>query len=208
MIAKPMLFFISLLSLVSCSNPKGSSLATKETVISSDIGRIDLYSNLNDTVLLSKNIFLVYEHVSIDSFRTKWGKVNNVMVYCDTLPIFASGLPILAWHNNNTICLTQGCGTDCYFAYILLFKTGEIKTYMYPLAYDTANNIIVCAGDNYDSKVFLVVENFLTGEKKEIIEDYLPGPPGYAIESINFNQSGLLVKWRDSQDKMQDKVFK
>jgi len=207
MIYKALIFSTLFICLISCTNPKGSSSAVKETVTSFDNERVDLYANLNDTVLLSNNIFLVYKHVSIDSFQVKWGKVNN-MNYCDTLSVFPGGLPVLAWHNDNAICLTQGCGTDCFFAYILLFKSSEIKKYMYPLAYDTVNNFIACAGD-YDSKVFLHVENFLTGEKREIIEDYLPYPhSGHAIESIHFNQNRLFVKWRNSHNKIKEKIFK
>jgi len=209
MIYKMLIFNILFFCFISCVNPKSSNFAVKETTTNFDNERVDLYINLNDTVLMSNNIFLVYKHESIDSFQVKWGKANNNMVYCDTLPIFPSGLPILTWHNDYAICLTQGCGTDCFFAYILLLQTSEIKTYMYPLAYDTANNLIAYANDNYNSKTFLFVENFLTGEKREITEDYLPGPhSGDAIDSINFIQNGLFVKWRDSQDKIKEKIFK
>jgi hypothetical protein len=206
---KTMLIYLTiLLFLSSCVNSLKKGNATPDIILDTTDGRFDLYANLNEIVLFSNNTFLFYKHISFDSFMAVWGNVKYDKIQYDTLHMFPIGPPLLEWHNEDAICLRQGCGTDCFFAYILLFKTSEIKTYMYPLAYDTTNNLIVCAG-NYDSKVFLVVENFLTGEKREIIEDYLPfGHSGYAIESIIFNQSGLFVKWRDSQNNLKEKVFK
>jgi hypothetical protein len=209
MINKMFVLFVLFFHLVSCANPKKSNFAKKETVTNyANEQRIDRYANLNDTVLMSNNGFLIYQYVSMNLFQVQWGNAKNDIIYCDTLPIFPNGLPLFEWHNEVAICLEQGCGTDCYFAYILLFKTGKIKKYMYPLAYDTVNNLVACAGD-YELKKLAVVENFLTGKKQEIIEDYIPcSHSGNAIDSITFNQSGLFVKWQDNNGEKREKVFK
>ena len=203
------IYLIGLFSYFSCADSLKNNQATSNITSSITDGRLDLHADLNEIVLFSSNIFLFYKHASIDSFLVVWGSGEYNKVQYDTLPMFAVGPPLLEWYNEDAICLRQGCGSPCFFAYILLFKTGEIKRYMYPLAYDIPNNLIAYASDNYDSKTFLWVENLLTGEKREIIEDYLPGPySGLSIESINFNHSGLFVKWRNSQNRIQEKVFK
>ena len=209
MIYKMLVFVIFLFHVVSCMNTTGSNIVPEKKDIGYDKSAcIDLNSNMNDTVFKSINGFLIYEHISIDYFLVKWGKSNSDMLYCDTLPMFPIGTPLYQWHNEEAICLRQGCGTDCFFAYILLFKAGEIKRYMYPMAYDTLNNVIAYADSNVP-EVFLVVENFLTGEKKEIIEDYLRGiHSGHSIESIRFNQNGLFVKWQDCKNETREKIFK
>ena len=209
MLTKTFVLLVLFIHLVSCANPQKSNREEQETATNyNNEQHLDLYANLNDTVLQSNNGFLIYQYVSADLFQMKWGNIHNNMVYCDTLHIFPIGLPLFEWHNKEAICLKQSCGTDCYFTYILLFKTGKIKQYMYPLAYDTINNRIACAGD-YALKELVVVENFLTGEKQKITEDYIPcSHSGNAIDSITFNLSGLFVKWRDSNDITRENVFK
>ncbi|MDR3226442.1 MAG: hypothetical protein LBT56_02070 [Prevotellaceae bacterium] len=207
MITKMFVLLVLFFHLVSCTNPKKSNFAEKETVTNYDNEqRIDRYPYLNEIILLTNKSFLFYKHISADSFMVIWG--NGDAVHIDTLHIFPNYLPLFEWYNKEAICLAQGCGTDCYFAYILLFKTGEVKEYMYPLAYDTVNNLVACAG-SYELKELVIVENFSTGEKREIIEDYLPcSYSGHAIESITFSQSGLFVKWQDNKGKTREKVFK
>lgn len=164
-----------------------------------------LHENI-DTVLVTDNSFLYFKTLSDTSFLAVWGS-NIERPNYDTLPMFPSGYPMLYWYNKDVICVRQSCGTSCFFSYVFPIRSSIIKKIMYPMAYDSVRNLIVYT-DNEDSKVFLTIENVLTGEKRDIIEKYKPGPfPGCAIDSIKFTTSGLYVKWTNANSQMKESIF-
>lgn len=197
-----------LMFFASCANPqKENHTTTSEIFADTADGCMDLYTELNEIVLFSDKTFLFYKHLSADSLLVIWGNTKYGQVQYDTLPMFPIGPPLYEWSNDEVICLRQSCGTACFFAYVMLFRSGEIKQYMYPLAYDVAMNRIAYSGsDNPD--VLLVIEDLLTGNKKEIMASYKPGVlSAHSIDSIKFTAKGLYVKWLDINSKHIEKIF-
>lgn len=179
-----------------------------------------VWITLPDTVLNKNGKFLIYRNISVDSYILNWGKDSIVNTSKDTMNTLPSGQLNLDWYSERAICLTQGCGTACFYSYILpLSKDAKEKFYDYPLAYDTLNNLIAYSvdslvfGDDSDAysdrpEPFIIIENFLTNKRITIEEDYLPCPfSGVVIESIFFNSKGLHVRWRNSKDKIVSRTF-
>lgn len=187
-----------------------TSMVISLTLIIMSCGRAVKTSSLVweniDTILVTDSSFLYLKTLSDTSFLAVWGSDIKKPNF-DTLPMFPSGYPMLYWYNKDIICVRQGCGTSCFFSYVFPIYSNTIKKIMYPMAYDTTKNLIAYT-DSEDTKVFLTIENVLTGEKRDIIETYEPGPfPGYSIDSIKFTTRGLYVKWSDANSQIKESIF-
>jgi hypothetical protein len=162
---------------------------------------------LCDTILFKGKIYAILEYTSDSTYILNWGnsKVKNTS---DTLFIFPIGKPVVEFYNEDAIIMRQGCGTSCFFAYIFPLENNmKEKIYMYPMAFDSINNLIAYCNDTND--FFLTIENYTSGKKKIIHEDFLYGPfSGIGIDSIFFDIKGLFVKWRNNEEKLVEKVFK
>lgn len=188
------LFIVVYLVILSCNNSQHSSSTHSDTTVTLD------------TILHKNGKFLFYQNITDTSYILIWGNNTIKNIAKDTVHILPSGKLNLEWYSDKAICVRQGCGSSCFYAYVLpLLSNAMEKFYMYPLAYDTVKNLIAY---NDDSSAFITIENFITGKKINIKEDFLPGPfQGYCIDSIAFNPKGLYVKWKDSKEKLVTKTF-
>lgn len=164
-------------------------------------------SNLIDTILFQDSRYLLFENLSDSTYRLIWGNKTIRNKSNDTIHILPSGKLNLSWVSNNAIGLRQGCGSSCFFTYVLpLVQNAEEKFYMYPLAFDTINNIIAYGNDRND--YFLTIENYISGKTIKLNNDYLKGPfTGYCVDSISFQPKGLYLKWKDSKEKIVSNLF-
>lgn len=193
--------YLSLLLIVGCSSDRKS--------LSSDAVNQSKYISI-DTILNAGGKMLLFLNLDEEKYFLKWGSGTYSNISKDTLHSLPDGKVKMQWHSKDAIALRQGCGTSCFYAYILPLKDQASEAfYMYPLAYDTVNNLIAYNGDNNESLV--IVENYLTRQKQHIDRMFLRGPfPGYAIDSIAFlsDRRQLFLKWKDEEEENQSEILK
>ncbi|MFA5300736.1 MAG: hypothetical protein WC389_21310 [Lutibacter sp.] len=164
-------------------------------------------TNYADTVLFKDSIYLFFENLSDSTYRLIWGNNELKNTSIDTIHVFPNGKLNLEYFNSKAIIVRQGCGSSCFFAYVLpIFQNVKEKLYMYPLAFDTTNNLIAYGNDKND--LLLTIENYISYKKMNINEDFLKGPfSGFCIDSIFFQSNGLFIKWKNSDDELVTKLF-
>lgn len=202
---KLILNLIGLLLLVSifyCSNP--AEHYQKPEVKTMEILQIDTAEV--DTVLNEAGLFLTLDYIKGAQFLATWGN-SPKYVSKDTIKILPSGNPHITMLKDKAIYIQQGCGTACFFGYMLPFNLNtDSKYYFYPFAVDLENNLIGFNGDN--SNYLLMVENYLTGKREYIQENFCHSNfPGYCIDSIKFENKEIFIRWRDEQEKVVEKKF-
>lgn len=193
-----------LLTILGCSNVSDQSKQTK-SVMTMEVLQVDI--NQTDTLLNKDGLFLSLDYIGDVKFLASWGK-NPIDVLLDTIKILPSGNPQLTKLKDKAIYIQQGCGTACFFGYMLPIKSNaEAKYYLYPLATDLENDLIVYNGE--ETEYLAIVENYLTGQKQFIMANFLSGPfPGHSIDSIAFQSNwNLYIQWKDSSGKYQKKAF-
>ncbi len=166
--------------------------------------RID--TNKTDTIFNASELILSVEYVGQSRYKATWS--NRYFKNQDTLKILENGNLSIQSSKEKGIYLQQGCGTSCFFGYVLPFKPKAIaKYYMYPFAVDLENDMIAYNGE--DEKHLMIVENYLTGKKQFIKADFLPGPyPGHSIDSVVFqNNNRLFIQWKLENGKVEKKLF-
>ena len=187
------LSFLGLFIILSCKSQQPKKVSSDITYISSDI------------IFKDSSAFLYYLNLSNSTYLLEWGNQLFSNISTDTLHVLPNGKLNLVWNTSKAICLRQGCGTSCFFSYILpITKGSKEKFYMYPMAFDTLNNLIAYANDSLNH--FLTIENFATGRKMNINEKFLKGPySGYYIDSISFQNDNLYVRWQNDEEKLVSK---
>lgn len=191
-----LLFGVLLLLILSC--------------ITKNQGKAVLNTNspyLPDTILFKESKYLFFENLSDTTYKLVWGNTTFKNTSSDTIHVLPNGKLTLAWVSPNAIGIHQGCGSSCFFAYVLpLTLNAKEKFYMYPLAFDTLNNLIAYGNDKNDC--FITIENYISGVKMNLNEDFLHGPfTGFCIDSISFQSKGLFLKWKNSDEKEVTKFF-
>jgi hypothetical protein len=199
--------FLGLLSFVlvlSCNNMVNQEKQT-EGEKTFEILHVD--TTKIDTVFYEIGTFLVLNYIGKSNYIARWGSDTSTFS-TDTIQKLSNGNAQVTVSKNKAIYIKQGCGSTCFFAYVLPFKQNSIaKYYLYPLAIDFKNNLIAYNGE--DTESLAVVENYLTGQSEKIKADFLSGPfPGYAIDSIVLSKERVFIQWKNSSNRKQTKEFK
>lgn len=179
------LFFITMMLVLSCKS-------------SPDLDRghpgIDNTPVKVDTIFFSDSVSLKFKFLNEKNYVLLWGEKLYENESNDTLSLLPSGALNLEWENSHFLCLRQGCGTNCYFSYVLpLTKGAKEQFYMYPYSYEKRMGLIAYNG-NQDS-VLLLVTNLNTEETVGIMNDFHKGS---IIDSIGFiGKDSIYVKWEE-----------
>jgi hypothetical protein len=148
-----------------------------------------------DTLTVNGN-FVRYQSMK-DSFIIEYGNKNFKRFLPDKYDcdIADAHMPTLRWENKNFIGLGYGCGNPCSGIIVLPLNSNDnIKWFMYVLAYDFENNLIVYLGnEDYDK---LVIENLRNGKRRLInFEDSCSSAFWeYCIDSISISDKELYYR--------------
>lgn len=190
-------FIFLTLVLVSCAQPQ----ADKTEEIQDD-GNFALST---DTLIHENGTYLYLQDLSDSTYLMLWGKDGLDHVSQDTMPILPNGKLYVDWFDDNAICVRQGCGTGCFFAYILPLRFSDReKMYFYPIEFDVDNHLVAYSNDE-DSVI--TVENYLTG-KNYILPQPVKGPYGsFALDSTSFTNKKLYIRWWDDEYNSLKRVY-
>lgn len=185
-----------------CAN-NSKKLNAKERTL--ELVNIDTTQNL--IIVDEAGAFLEFSHIANSKYLARWSN-NKIAFSKDTLIILPEGNPQITILRNKGVYLQQGCGSSCFFGYILSFPNKEVKYYLYPLLVSLEQGLIAYNGE--DTENLVIVENFNTNKKKEIKADFLPGIyPGHSIENISFTEKNdISITWLDTNEEVQNQTFK
>lgn len=170
-----------------------------------ELVNIDTTQNL--IVVDEDGVFLEFSHIANSKYLARWSN-DKITFSKDTLIILPEGNPQITILRNKGVYVQQGCGSSCFFGYVLSFSNKEAKYYLYPLLASLEQGLIAYNGENTENLV--IVENFNTNKKKEIKADFLPGIyPGHSIESINFTGNNeITITWLGTNEEVKNQTFK
>lgn len=157
------------------------------------------YIGLKDTVLIENfdKDFVKYNLQGDTIYNVEWGNETTNNKSITKFDVLGSGVLGLLDRDENTIILSQGCGTACVYYVILPLKQNALeKVYYFAMAYDLKNNLIAYVPE--DDGVFIRVENFITGETMNVREDNLCSASFKrdCIDTIYFKKGSLAIKWQ------------
>jgi len=157
---------------------------------------------------LKDNVFFKTVKLSDTTYTLKWG-IQNKQSYFSKRPFEKLGSGMLEYltSNDSVIILSQSCGTSCTYFAMLPLSGREPLLYYHPQAIDLNRNLIVYSPVEYADSVFLIVENYLTGQKIFLKENNLCPAlfKGECIEVCYFDGNDLVLKWQGSKWKNWDK---
>jgi hypothetical protein len=157
---------------------------------------------MKDTVLKQQigDCFIAY-HLQGDTYSIEWGNTLMKNISKQKFEVLGNGVLSIFKSDENSILLTQGCGTSCtYYVFLPLKENAVERVYDFALTSDLKNNLVAYIPDNND-EIFVRVENYLTGQKIDIVEANLcpANFKGDCIDSIYFDKSSLVLKWEGSK---------
>jgi len=132
------------------------------------------------------------------TYTIVWGNKSFKNKTKRAFDVLGNGTLNLLKSGNNAIILSQGCGTSCvYYVVLPLNPSIEEKVFMPAIAYDIDRNLIAYIAD----ESFIIIENYLTGQKMDIIEENLcPAAfKGDCIDSCYFNSDSFVIEWQGSK---------
>lgn len=152
------------------------------------------------------------------SYKIEWGRKNGVKFTSETdYTVLGNGTLKYLGYNGKAILFSQGCGTSCSFAVVLLLDSAVEKMYSQPVRLNLEQNLIVTAyGKNDKDGVFLMVDDFVTNKQMAIKENNLC-PSAITVDCIRccyFSNDTLFVVWEgenwqsDSIPDLQRKHYK
>ena len=152
-----------------------------------------------DTLYSDTGVVLTAEGVSDDRYVLHWVTRSISRKSTDTLVILPSGKAQFNARSASFLLLRQGCGTACSIGYALPLNASshELK-FMYPLALDSANDLLACCSESASDKI--VVVNLITQKEFVIKRPFAHGPScATSLDSIAFQKPlALLLVWRDT----------
>lgn len=168
---------------------------------------VNIDTTQNQIVVDEDGAFLELIHIANSRYLARWSS-DKITFSKDTLTILPEGNPQITISRNKGVYIQQGCGSSCFFGYILSFPNKEVKYYLYPLLVSLEQELIAYNGE--DTENLVIVENFNTNKKKEIKADFLPGIyPGHSIENISFTKKNeISITWLDTNEEVQNQTFK
>jgi hypothetical protein len=161
------------------------------------------FLGMKDTTIKQqlKNSYLIYQLQGDSVYKIKWGNkfFNNEST--KKFEVLGNGILEVLASNNNSIVLSQGCGSSC-MSYVFLPLKNNIKesTYLFSRAYDLKHNLV--AYIPMEEENFLTIENFITKRRIEIKETNLCAAAFKAdcIDTIYFKNEYLIIRWDGKKD--------
>lgn len=159
------------------------------------------YVNLRDTVLNQKieEKYIRYVFQGDSTYSIEWGNQQFHKKSTSKLDVLGSGVPGVLDSNEETILLSQSCGTSCTTFIILPFeKNQNLKVFDFAVAYDLKNKLIAYVPS---SDSFIRIENFKSGRTKDITEDNAcpAASKNECIESARFESNNFVLKWQGKE---------
>jgi hypothetical protein len=182
---------IFLISLIGCVNKS-------QKMQNDSLSKLEIYPR-KDSIITPEGNYLVFLYITDSSYLIKWGDSSKFIVTSDTIEVLGSGTLQITESNKTAILLKQSCGTNCQLGVILSLSPVIYKKYTFIEASDLTDNLIAYIPEATDS--FLVIENFVTGEKKIINETNLcPAAfKGECIDSISIVNKQLYIRWQGAK---------
>lgn len=186
---------------VSC----GNSLEKKQ-IKEKTIELLNIDTSQNQIVINEEGIFLELSYLDSSRYLAKWGD-GKMNFSKDTVLILSEGNAHATILQNKGIYIQQGCGSSCFFGYVLSLSNNEAMHYSYPLLVSLELDLIAYNGD--DTENLVIVENFINHKRQKIKADFLPGIfPGHSIDSISFTtERKLFLNWLNSDEETQQQTF-
>lgn len=157
---------------------------------------------------LKKGVYYKIIPVSDTTYTLKWGEKGKKRFISKRLfEITGSGTLEYLTSNDNIIILAHSCGTSCTYFVILPIKNDNLQAFYHPQAINLNRNLIAYSPKDNEDNVFLIVENYITGEKTLIKETNLCPAifKGECIECCYFDGQDLIVKWQGENWKSHNK---
>lgn len=182
---------VIIIMLHSCAENSGNSELKSEQLLEAKMDTL-LY---NDTVQLN----VMYSGDTSYNFISR--AAGKEYKY-DTQSIFPSGLPKVVWYNSSWIYLRGGCGSSCFYGYILSLKDGKLKMYNNPLYFDDKTRIIAYC---IDTK--MRIENVSNDKYFDFSDSFLKGPYcGYLVNNIRIENEFLLFEISNGETKLRRNI--
>ena len=158
---------------------------------------------MKDTVLQQQigDCFIAYHLQGDTVYSIEWGNTSMKNTSKQKFEVLGNGVLSIFKSDENSILLSQGCGTSCTSYVFLPIKENAVeRVYDFALASNLKNNLVAYIPNNSD-EIFARVENYLTGQKMDIVETNLcpANFKGDCIDSIYFDKSLLVLKWESSK---------
>lgn len=189
--SKIIILIIAIFFFYSCGN--------SVSVVASDLKN----PNKIDTIIFTDSIKLFASFNDQENYRfIIEGK--GIRAETGLLKLFPMGLPQVEWYNNQWVYMRGGCGTSCFFGYLLPVSNSDtLRIYNYPLFIEKDQEIIVYCHDD----VF-AIENFSSRRKTQFKDSLLLHGPycGYSVENIKLQGSDLLFQITDDNKVANRKV--
>lgn len=184
-------FLLFIVTIVSCKN--NSSLMKNTDKIQESSKKSDKY------IVKSSGDYYRFHFKDDTIYTIEWGNKSFKNETKQTFEILGNGTLNLSKSGDAVIILEQSCGTSCSYCVVLPLKTGaKEKVFIQTISYDINKNLIVYIPEE---ETFIRIENYLTGEKLDILENNLcPAAfKGDCIDSVYFKGNNVIIKWQGSQ---------
>lgn len=155
-----------------------------------------------DTIIYSDSVRLFASFKEQDSYKFVV-EGEGVQYSTQVLELFPIGLPVLKWYTRDWIFLQGGCGSSCFYGYLLpVSKPDTLRVYNFPLLVEKDKNIVIYCDDEA-----LIIENFSFRRKTEFKDSLLRGPYcGYSIENIRLENRMLVFRIVNGKDTLSRKI--
>lgn len=156
-------------------------------------------TDLQDTLLFDKGLYLVYEYLEDENYLLKWGIVDSFEnIAQDTFRVLPSGRLTIRDYNHQAMYLTQGCGTGCSYACVLpLYPNATSKQYFEePISYNLVHELVVYTPGRVKGYWF-IVENYRTGKSLNIVKDvFCPSyTPTTCVQEAYFSNHQFIISY-------------
>lgn len=184
-ISKELLALPFVVFLISCKPSVKSDVSQTQS-------RIDTLVNTNDVKLYAvfkDSVNYVFEYSS----GSQKGTAENLKMP----PV---GLPKVLWFDTSWIYLRGGCGSPCFYAYLIpLNGIDTLRTYMFPSFVDQEKRLLVYCDDND----VLTIVNFQEGSSVSFSDENLVGPYcSRNIKDYKIDGSRMVFDIKDLNGKM------
>lgn len=156
-----------------------------------------------DTIIYTDSIKLFASFKDQDNYNFVI-EGNGVKTETELLKVFPMGLPQVQWYNDQWIYMRGGCGTSCFFGYLLpVNRTDTMRVYNFPLFLEKDREIIMYCDDDV-----ITIENFSSRRKSQFKDSLLLHGPycGYSVENIKLQDNDLLFQIADDDKVANRKV--
>jgi len=139
----------------------------------------------------------------VDTFENyiSWNIDGKNYSYNKSLSYVPSRDCVLEWYNKNRICFFNGCGTNCYYYWILSCENNKtnIKYYYNAILIDTVKHLIFYDLEN--EKGSQKIENYITGKGLEVFPSNCDfSNPLERLQKAEIENNKLYIEWEYNKD--------